>query len=124
MLSENDSALDLEAIAGAATEMFEDINQTKFQLKKSVLRSRQGIVYVVKAEDGLYKIGRTESLHQRLSKLRTDCPVESELLMHKLFKDCVDQEKRLHKIFAGKRVRGEWFRLNSADLNTLKDVLM
>jgi hypothetical protein len=74
-----------------------------------------GFVYVVEAVNmGFYKIGKTNNVRQRMSgiKMPFDCR-----LVHTISSNSpLLTEKHLHKRFADKRVNGEWFKLDAADL--------
>ena len=80
--------------------------------------SRAGYVYLLKANDGLYKIGRARDLDRRVIQLRKERPsLGLELVAYKKVKDCLYAERQWHKRFADKR-RGpaEWFALTPDDV--------
>jgi hypothetical protein len=74
-------------------------------------------LYLVMAENGLFKMGKTWRLNNRIAQIRTASPIACELF-------CVieyderegDAEKIYHNMFANRRVRGEWFALSKGDL--------
>lgn len=74
--------------------------------------------------DGLVKIGHTGCLRRRLVPLRREFgPGEVVHLMHAKccdWKATARLETLLHRRFAAKRVHGEWFRLDEADLIRVK----
>ncbi|WP_395138279.1 GIY-YIG nuclease family protein [Armatimonas sp.] len=85
--------------------------------------TRSGVpefVYLVQADNGLVKIGRTRNIKNRLSELRVGSPCELELLVMVKALDCVLLEQRLHRRFAKTRVRGEWFRLSMEDIEYVR----
>lgn len=72
-----------------------------------------------------YKIGISKSPNYREKTLQSERPV-IELLSSKEYPSrriAEAIESALHKVFAEKRVRGEWFELNSADVLVLKETL-
>jgi len=76
-------------------------------------------VYLMRAENGLIKIGKTITVEQRLRQINMMSPVDIELfcVFDSLFGD--ELEKELHAAYACKRVKGEWFALSQRDLNEI-----
>jgi hypothetical protein len=64
---------------------------------------------------GMLKIGLTKTHPaSRLSSAGTWCPVGTfKLVDARLVPDCEEFEKYLHRVFAGFRVRGEWFKMST-----------
>lgn len=79
-----------------------------------------GFVYLVRGHPGEYKIGRTNLVDRRLSELGVTSPVEQTLVHEIKTDDPVNIEAYWHNRFAGKRMRGEWFKLTSADVKAFK----
>lgn len=79
-----------------------------------------GCVYIVKA-DGLYKIGSSKRPHKRIAQLRTASPF-IEPVHHIQCFAWREVERFLHRVFASKRVVGEWFALNDADLDRIASI--
>jgi len=79
-----------------------------------------GFVYVLRAESGHYKIGRTKSPDSRMKTFSVKLPfrVEYELLIRS--DNCRELEKGLHARFSDRRVDGEWFALSPEDIEALK----
>jgi len=68
--------------------------------------------YIIKDDiSGYYKIGRSKNPKNRLKQV---CPTYSTPLLVYVIND--DYESMLHKQFNHKRVKGEWFNLDSYDL--------
>ena len=65
------------------------------------------VVYFVRAENGLIKIGSTKYLEDRLYSLRCGSPVGIELVA--CLKGDRNTEFKLHARFAEHRLHGEWF---------------
>jgi hypothetical protein len=74
-----------------------------------------GFVYLFRAENGLYKIGRSECPLRRLSEFAA-FPVLVEFVHQIRTDDMGWLEARLHRKYAGQRVRGEWFALSVTDV--------
>ena len=83
---------------------------------------QEGFVYIIETQ-GVYKIGRASNLESRVKKYQTENPYPITLIASAFIFDCVSYEKRLHKKFAHKKLRGEWFKLNDNDLDSLKNKL-
>lgn len=73
------------------------------------------ITYVIKT-DAYYKIGCTTNIAQRIQSLKNGCPTEITLL----FTIDKNVETELHRMFASKRIRGEWFALDDNDIDSIK----
>ena len=79
-----------------------------------------GFVYLAKARRGEYKIGRTNLVDRRLAEVGVTGPVELTLVHEIKTDDPVGVEAYWHQRFAGRRLRGEWFRLSAADVKMFK----
>lgn len=79
-------------------------------------------VYVLRAPDGLYKIGSSRNAAARLVTLQTGSPVPLGLILTIPTKQHLHNalERTLHHRLADKRVRGEWFALSPADVDGLR----
>jgi DNA-binding PadR family transcriptional regulator len=97
-------------------ELFEFCqNESKEKLKF------HGYVYLIKDLLGHTKIGYTKNIKERLEQLKRI--KKSELFLIHLLKtsDMVTLESFFHKKFDSKRVEGEWFKLNQADIEYIKN---
>jgi len=80
-----------------------------------------GIVYFVAADVDnrlLVKIGVTRDLPKRFSTLQTGSPIELRLGLGLIVQNPRSFEKALHRRFADKRVRREWFEITMAEALT------
>lgn len=93
---------------------------------KSLQRKKtNGYVYLIHCkETTFYKIGISKNSYgARLSQIQSCCPFELEMVhvIHSV--NYLNLEKELHYKFKDKRVRGEWFDLDQASLNTVMKYL-
>lgn len=94
------------------------IHPDQFLLSPSWFPTR-GYVYLVKLENGLYKIGKSKHLSTRMSVFAVSFPMKWELYYSFLSNDYTVAEKTLHMNFAEKRQIGEWFSLDQRDVNSI-----
>jgi hypothetical protein len=81
---------------------------------------KNGFVYLLKGENGLYKIGRSKTPEIRISTItKAIAPFDIQTINTAFYPDCYKAESDLHKLFANKRVRGEWFELGDDDVMTI-----
>lgn len=90
--------------------------------KRGKKKNRKGYVYILLAENGLRKIGRTNNPKSRLGSFAMS-PIEIDVEKIYAVADSLLTEKLLHEKFHSKRVRGEWFCLNESDLETMKELI-
>ena len=80
-----------------------------------------GQVYLLKAENGLYKIGFSRKLDERMHAIKKAIPMKLELVYHHYRRFGQEAELELHRFFTNKRVQGEWFTLDDEDVQYFKD---
>jgi len=81
-----------------------------------------GHVYLLLADNGLYKIGWAANVDNRILQLEPKLPYDLELI-HSIKTDRPRTlERELHGKFADKRVRGEWFKLDTEDVAYIKGI--
>jgi len=78
-----------------------------------------GYVYLIFAANGLTKIGKSRTPDTRIQNIVAGSPIELYPLIAFPYQQGHNLERELHDIFAGKRVRGEWFNLQPDDFETL-----
>lgn len=76
-----------------------------------------GIVYLIRAENGLIKIGQTTKLAKRLSAIDNASPTSVKLVSSGFVLNRRKVESELHSKFAGRRIKGEWFDLSETETN-------
>lgn len=77
----------------------------------------QGYVYLIRSASGHYKIGHSQNPNGRVAALST--PFDLELIHVMPSNDPRWGESMLHRHFASKRVRGEWFMLDQQDVASI-----
>ncbi len=76
---------------------------------------RGGFVYLIKSPYG-YKIGKTKNMKQRSQLFSVKLPFSIEILSYGWFDDYSLAETKFHREYAHKRLEGEWFNLNEAEI--------
>lgn len=66
------------------------------------------------------KIGFATQVESRIRSIRVDCPLELRTLL--VVHGSRSTERELHSRFWGQRIRGEWFRMDGALLETVRRV--
>lgn len=79
-----------------------------------------GFVYLIHAENGLYKIGKTQNLWARFKPFSVSFPMKWEVVHSFRANNYSAAEAALHKMFADQRDVGEWFRLSLDDVAYIK----
>jgi hypothetical protein len=82
----------------------------------------EGCVYVIRAPNDIYKIGKSNNVPRRFKRFEVKLPFDIDLIHVIACSDYHKAERRLHEQFAGKRVAGEWFALDEADVAYLKSL--
>jgi len=75
-----------------------------------------GHVYLLRADNGFYKIGQSKVLDDRIKQLAVQLPYELELICAIQTVNPIGLEEELHTRFREKRKRGEWFNLDEDDV--------
>jgi hypothetical protein len=90
--------------------------------EKRKSKPTNGYVYLIKADNGLYKIGKSKNLHARINEFGVKLPVKTELIHSIANSDFSTLELELHERFSDKREHGEWFRLSESDIEEIKQI--
>ena len=90
---------------------------------RALMRHRGPTVYVIRCEK-YFKIGMTNgSIGSRLETLQVGNPYELELVLAFKTLNARAMEEKLHARFSHKRIRREWFELNSMDFGELEEFI-
>lgn len=104
------------SLAQAAIQEREEENRNKKSKKLD------GHVYLIRAENGLYKIGKAKKVSERMKPFSVSFPMKWELLYSFKCGDYTYAEELLHAKYADKRDVGEWFRLTADDVEYIKAI--
>lgn len=77
-----------------------------------------GHVYCLSDQLGHFKIGFSGKLDSRIKQLSTQPPFDLQLIHAHLVYDMRSYESAFHKLFAAKRLKGEWFALSADDIDS------
>jgi len=103
-------------------EAYEQRMQENHLARRNAPRLNPGVVYLIRAENGYYKIGRTKDLETRLKALTKNSPFKLEVVHTIAVDDTVIFERELHETFSAKRREGEWFLLEDSDIEIIKSL--
>ena len=78
-----------------------------------------GFIYLIKHQNGLTKIGYSKTPKLREKTLQAEDP---RLKMVAVKSGSMRQEKKLHRVFSEKRIRGEWFNLSDREIELMRFV--
>lgn len=81
-------------------------------------KDTEGWVYVLEGA-GLYKIGSTKNLKQRIRYIQTTCPVDIEVIYKIRTDKMATLERELQDMFLHKWLRDEWFCLSEKDVQKI-----
>lgn len=101
-------------------EVQKAIKIVHIKVNKDVHEQHPWVLYVAREPYGTVKIGITKYLEQRMSSLATACPYDIEVLFTVEVADARWAERQIHERFAHKRVKGEWFRLDEDEIESLR----
>jgi hypothetical protein len=89
------------------------------QRQKMKQKVRPGYIYILESA-GLYKIGRTKNLRQRVRHYETHSAGKITVLRSYQVKDDENAERILHEHFDQVRTHGEWFALENSERDLRK----
>lgn len=82
------------------------------------VKGKRMFVYLMKdARSGFYKIGYSKDPKYRERTLQAEAPMVDLLYT---WAGSIEEEQYLHELFADQRIRGEWFDLNTDDIQTIR----
>lgn len=103
---------------------FEKQKYEWFHSKKDKIRKKKikGYIYLLKSKN-LYKIGRALQIKDRIKTYKTENPFGIRVILQILVNDYIQVEKDLLEKFKEKNHRGEWFKFNKQDIDSIKKYL-
>lgn len=120
-LDEDDNAiLELERVIKKLTQYKKEL-EVIYGFSKPAHRSRiSTYVYLMKCNNtGLHKIGRSINPSSRERTILSQSSSITIVFISPI--TSITTEKILHKRFSRKRIRGEWFDLNTEDISIIKN---
>lgn len=82
----------------------------------------KSFLYLIYSEIG-FMIGKSSDIHRRFAVIDAHSPIDLQLFrVYRIQKNSL-HEKRLHKKYASKLIRGGWFSLDKKDLQEIDDYL-
>lgn len=81
-----------------------------------------GVVYVLRADNGAYKIGMSTNPHGRFVNLTTALPFRVSVVLTINSKNPSRLERDLHARFKTARLNGEWFALQPEDIAFIRTI--
>jgi hypothetical protein len=82
------------------------------------------VVYLIASTDGLKKIGFSGRVGSRMEQLKKKVDGKLSIIATRQFgtrSEALQSEQEWHKLFAHKRVKGEWFQLDATDVKAFID---
>jgi len=101
---------------------FESPGQFLPQPPFTIPEIRRGFIYILRADNNLYKIGRAKRVDERVKQLGLILPYELEIVASFETDDMYLAEKQLHNGYRDRRIRGEWFALTDFDVRRLNQI--
>jgi hypothetical protein len=88
------------------------------------VQTESACVYILQDIDvtGYYKIGKSTKPRSRIGHFDTKLPFRVRVVHIIPTTDCSALERRLHRQYASKRKRGEWFALDDADVQAIMQI--
>lgn len=87
----------------------------------SSMSYKNGSVYLMKADNGVYKIGMSVNPVQRMLSLERTLPYDLELIHTIQSKRMKHLERYFHDLFKESRLKGEWFDLTPEQVEQFKN---
>jgi hypothetical protein len=105
-----------------------ELKQRRAQIRTEVDKPKRkpvvGYVYLIRAENGLHKIGKAKNITARMKPFSVEFPMKWDLVHFFASDDYSAAEETLHRLFHDKRGVGEWFQLLPEDvayITSIKD---
>jgi Meiotically Up-regulated Gene 113 (MUG113) protein len=88
------------------------------------MMDRPGYIYIIKADTGHYKIGRSNNVPKRMSLFAVKLPFDFEIIHTFPCDDAIEAERGLHEAgkMHGHHVKGEWFNFPDSYLYPIKQI--
>lgn len=90
--------------------------------KKVHKNTSKGYVYLLKGQNGKYKIGASKDPQRRCKELRLSSSENHELVHYFKSNEMFKMEKSLHIVFSLKKSHSEWFDLDESEVSRIKGI--
>lgn len=95
----------------------------EIEIYKKENKKEIGYIYIIKS-NGLYKIGRSKNIKNRIKLYKTENPFGIDVIFQKKVDDYINKEIKLLNMFNDKLKLGkEWFYLSDKDINLIKKII-
>jgi len=98
----------------------QELRQEQCAANRPASRQAPGYVYLLEGM-GRYKIGSSTNVNRRIEQISPRLPFEARLVCSIWTENMYKLESTLHKLFADKRLCGEWFKLSDEDVAYIKE---
>lgn len=112
----------LKLLQNVLSNLNREIENAEIFIAQNKNLSTSGYIYVIRSENGKYKIGKAQDVNKRLQSLQTGTPEKLELVLTIKTSNKNVLETICHRQFSSKKIRGEWFSLTDDDLNWLSNL--
>lgn len=89
---------------------------------KSKKHGTPGYIYLIRADNGMYKIGKAKKISDRLKPFSVEFPMKWGLIHSFYSEEYSLAEAELHMRYADKRDVGEWFKLDADEVEQIKAI--
>ena len=100
------------------------IDKEKKIIKIKLRNDFSGYVYLIASDVGLTKIGHAENVKKRFETLSVASPVKLNMVFSKRVRNRIFVENLLHSRFSDKRKLGEWFLLDTNDIEIAREMII
>lgn len=99
---------------------FIETNKASQKVRKVERRKVPGRVYLLKADNGLYKIGYSKNVQTRIKQIQKNTPHSIEIVCSIKTDDVRTLEAKLHDKYQAALTKYEWFLLSPQQVDEIK----
>lgn len=105
-------------------EEYKKTNEIEKKIEKEKIQKKiKGYIYILKS-NGLYKIGRSKNIKNRIKLYKTENPFGIDVIFQKEVDDYINKEIKLLEMFSDKlKLGNEWFDLSDKDIKLIKKII-
>lgn len=98
------------------------LKEEEQRLRDKKAKRLEGYIYLIRAENGLYKIGKAKNITARMKPFHVNFPMNWKLIYSFKSNDYSYAEELLHAKYEDRRDVGEWFKLLPADVKYITSI--